>query len=301
MKTFFFHLMPYADLDLSYTDRYDSAWVTLPNSYFDPARGQKLYAALYRRARARRSARLRRHLRQRAPPDRLRHHAGAEPDRGGARPHHAPSQDRHPRSRAAAGEQPAGGGGGVRHARPDERRPHHHRLRARHRHRVFRQQRQPDLLACALLRGARADPARLDRDRSVPLPRPALSVRLCEPVAAAGAATASAGLDSLAGQLRDRGVVRRARAQIHLPADLQPGEVGAEGLRPLSAGGRASRLRVRSPRSSAGRFPPMWPRATRSRGASSSRTSRPSSTSSSTIHWRCGCRRAIRPSPPPSR
>src|SRR5262245_45400994 len=44
MKTFFFHLMPYADLDLSYTDRHNSAWVTLPNSYFDPAVGEKLYA-----------------------------------------------------------------------------------------------------------------------------------------------------------------------------------------------------------------------------------------------------------------
>ena len=43
MKTFFFHLMPYADLDLSYTDRYNSAWVTLPNSYFDPKVGEKLY------------------------------------------------------------------------------------------------------------------------------------------------------------------------------------------------------------------------------------------------------------------
>jgi alkanesulfonate monooxygenase SsuD/methylene tetrahydromethanopterin reductase-like flavin-dependent oxidoreductase (luciferase family) len=43
MKTFFFHLMPYADLDLSYTDRHNSAWVTLPNSYFDPTVGQKLY------------------------------------------------------------------------------------------------------------------------------------------------------------------------------------------------------------------------------------------------------------------
>jgi alkanesulfonate monooxygenase SsuD/methylene tetrahydromethanopterin reductase-like flavin-dependent oxidoreductase (luciferase family) len=43
MKTFFFHLMPYADLDLSYTEHHNSAWVTLPNSYFDPAVGQELY------------------------------------------------------------------------------------------------------------------------------------------------------------------------------------------------------------------------------------------------------------------
>jgi len=39
MKFFLFHLMPYANLDLNYTAKYDTAWVTLPNSYFDPARG----------------------------------------------------------------------------------------------------------------------------------------------------------------------------------------------------------------------------------------------------------------------
>ena len=43
MKFFCFHLMPYADLDLSYTEKYNSAWVTLPNSYYDPAKGHALY------------------------------------------------------------------------------------------------------------------------------------------------------------------------------------------------------------------------------------------------------------------
>ena len=43
MKLFFFHLMPYADLDLSYADKHDTAWVTLPNSYFDPAKGKATY------------------------------------------------------------------------------------------------------------------------------------------------------------------------------------------------------------------------------------------------------------------
>lgn len=43
MKFFCFHLMPYADLDLSYADKYNSAWVTLPNSYYDPAKGHALY------------------------------------------------------------------------------------------------------------------------------------------------------------------------------------------------------------------------------------------------------------------
>jgi alkanesulfonate monooxygenase SsuD/methylene tetrahydromethanopterin reductase-like flavin-dependent oxidoreductase (luciferase family) len=43
MKIMLFHLMPYGALDLSYTERHNSAWVTLPNSYFDPAIGQRLY------------------------------------------------------------------------------------------------------------------------------------------------------------------------------------------------------------------------------------------------------------------
>jgi alkanesulfonate monooxygenase SsuD/methylene tetrahydromethanopterin reductase-like flavin-dependent oxidoreductase (luciferase family) len=43
MKFFFFHLMPYADLDQSYSEIYNSAWVTLPNSYYDPVRGHRLY------------------------------------------------------------------------------------------------------------------------------------------------------------------------------------------------------------------------------------------------------------------
>jgi alkanesulfonate monooxygenase SsuD/methylene tetrahydromethanopterin reductase-like flavin-dependent oxidoreductase (luciferase family) len=43
MKFFFFHLMPYADLDPSYDEKYDSAWVTLPNSYYDRKKGHELY------------------------------------------------------------------------------------------------------------------------------------------------------------------------------------------------------------------------------------------------------------------
>ena len=43
MKFFFFHLMPYADLDPSYDEKHDSAWVTLPNSYYDRKKGFELY------------------------------------------------------------------------------------------------------------------------------------------------------------------------------------------------------------------------------------------------------------------
>jgi alkanesulfonate monooxygenase SsuD/methylene tetrahydromethanopterin reductase-like flavin-dependent oxidoreductase (luciferase family) len=43
MQFFAFHLMPYADLDLDYDKTYNSAWVTLPNSYYDPVKGHRLY------------------------------------------------------------------------------------------------------------------------------------------------------------------------------------------------------------------------------------------------------------------
>ncbi len=43
MKFYMMHLMPYADLDLDYDRTYNSAWITLPNSYYDPKKGAKLY------------------------------------------------------------------------------------------------------------------------------------------------------------------------------------------------------------------------------------------------------------------
>jgi alkanesulfonate monooxygenase SsuD/methylene tetrahydromethanopterin reductase-like flavin-dependent oxidoreductase (luciferase family) len=43
MKFFCFHLMPYLHLPLDYDARHKSAWVTLPNAYYDPALGAELY------------------------------------------------------------------------------------------------------------------------------------------------------------------------------------------------------------------------------------------------------------------
>ena len=43
MKVMVFHLMPYADLDLSVKDKHRSVWVVLPNSHFDPVKGHRLY------------------------------------------------------------------------------------------------------------------------------------------------------------------------------------------------------------------------------------------------------------------
>ncbi|HEY8267192.1 MAG TPA: LLM class flavin-dependent oxidoreductase [Xanthobacteraceae bacterium] len=43
MKFFAFHLMPYSALDPDYDKKHNSAWVTLPNTYYDPKIGHQLY------------------------------------------------------------------------------------------------------------------------------------------------------------------------------------------------------------------------------------------------------------------
>ena len=43
MQVFSFHLMPYAYMDLDYREKFDAAWVVLPNSHFDPEKGEELY------------------------------------------------------------------------------------------------------------------------------------------------------------------------------------------------------------------------------------------------------------------
>jgi alkanesulfonate monooxygenase SsuD/methylene tetrahydromethanopterin reductase-like flavin-dependent oxidoreductase (luciferase family) len=43
MKFYFMTLMPYAALDMEKRANYDSAWVTLPNSLYDPEQGRRLY------------------------------------------------------------------------------------------------------------------------------------------------------------------------------------------------------------------------------------------------------------------
>ena len=43
MKFFYFHLMPYAHLPMDYDRDHEAAWVTLPNTYYDPVLGAELY------------------------------------------------------------------------------------------------------------------------------------------------------------------------------------------------------------------------------------------------------------------
>lgn len=48
MKLFFFHLMPYGDVDIADLKRHDTAWLTLPNSLYDPQKGVNAYARYIR-------------------------------------------------------------------------------------------------------------------------------------------------------------------------------------------------------------------------------------------------------------
>ena len=43
MRVFSFHLMPYSELDMGHREHYNSVWLKLPNSYFDPKVGHRLY------------------------------------------------------------------------------------------------------------------------------------------------------------------------------------------------------------------------------------------------------------------
>ncbi|NIT64029.1 MAG: flavin-dependent oxidoreductase, partial [Gammaproteobacteria bacterium] len=43
MKFIYFHLMAYAALDLDFVNHHETAWMTLPNTYYDPEQGARLY------------------------------------------------------------------------------------------------------------------------------------------------------------------------------------------------------------------------------------------------------------------
>lgn len=43
MEFYFFHLMPWPYLPEDFEEKYTSAWVTCPNSFYDPEKGHALY------------------------------------------------------------------------------------------------------------------------------------------------------------------------------------------------------------------------------------------------------------------
>jgi len=43
MQSYFFHLMPWTDYPEDFDEKYESSWVTFPNSFYDPVKGAELY------------------------------------------------------------------------------------------------------------------------------------------------------------------------------------------------------------------------------------------------------------------
>ena len=164
---------------------------------------------LHRRAGIRGGVRLRRDLRQRAPLQRLRADAEPEPHRLRPRaPHHGDADLRH--GQLARPLQPAdAGGGGVRDDRLHQRRAADRGLPGRHADgHLLRLWTEPVDAPRALPGGARSGAARLDGAGDLRLRRAVQPAALREHLAAAGAAAASADLDSGRRLGRDLAVVR---------------------------------------------------------------------------------------------
>ena len=89
--------------------------------------GRRALQPLHRRAGLRRGARLRRRMRQRAPSERLRHHAVPQPDRLGSRPPHRTRPHRGGGQRPPALRPAHTRGRGVRHDRLHQRWTPHRR------------------------------------------------------------------------------------------------------------------------------------------------------------------------------
>src|ERR671934_980313 len=43
MQSYFFHLMPWTDYPDDFAEKYESSWVTFPNTFYDPVKGAELY------------------------------------------------------------------------------------------------------------------------------------------------------------------------------------------------------------------------------------------------------------------
>ena len=88
MKFLWFHLMPYKELPDDFKDKHPSVWVDIHSSLFDPKRAHHMYNEFFDELEHAADVRLRRHLLQRAPLQRLRPDAVAQPGGLGAGPAH---------------------------------------------------------------------------------------------------------------------------------------------------------------------------------------------------------------------
>ena len=92
MKLCYFHLMPYTDLPEDFTEKHPSVWVDIDSALFDPRKAHHMYNDFLDEMEYAADVGLRRGVRERAPLQRLRPDAVAQPD-GWPRWRAAPTRD----------------------------------------------------------------------------------------------------------------------------------------------------------------------------------------------------------------
>ena len=226
MKVFIFHLMPYANLDMGFKDKYRAAWVVLPNTYYDPKKGHELYN---------------RYL------DELEMAAELGFDGISVNEHHQNAYGLMPSPVVTASALSRRTGKAKIAILGNAFCLREHPLNIAEEHAMidcitggrlitgmvrgigaeyFSMGANPAYLARALPGGARSGRAGLDQARAVRLRGQVLSLRVCEPVAAAVPAAASADLGAVDRLDRDHRMGGASVAQVCLSAGLQPGAVG---------------------------------------------------------------------------
>ena len=132
VKLLWFHLMPYPELPEDFNKKHRSVWVDIDPGPVRSGSDRRGLRRVHRPARVRRGVRVRRHLHQRAPRQRLRADAVAEPLRLGPRLPHVARRHHDPRQLGGA-LQPAGARRrGDGDDRPHVARPADRRLPGRH-------------------------------------------------------------------------------------------------------------------------------------------------------------------------
>ena len=132
MKMMWFHLMPYPELPDDFNTQASQRVGRHRSGVVRSRRDGRDLRHLHRSTRLRRGVRVRRHLRQRAPQQRLRADAVAQPDRRDPRQPHLAGRDHRARQLGRAVQPAAARRRGVRDARPVLARPADRRLPGRH-------------------------------------------------------------------------------------------------------------------------------------------------------------------------
>ena len=263
LQFFHFGLMPYPYIPPG--SEIESTWVTLSNAPLRPEGRPPPVQRVPRPGRARREARLRRHLRQRAPPERLRH--DARPERDGART----SSPARRRSRVGIignalplHDNPLRVAEAVAMLDVISRGPHHLRLRARDGHGVPLDARQPGLLARALLGGPRPHPQGVDGATARSTGRASTST---SPTSTPGRGPTSSRIrrSGCPGRARWRRSREAAKRRYPFMMVFAPLVVHQAQLRHVPPRGRGGRLRAARPSSSRSACRRTSPRRTRRR------------------------------------